>query len=37
MNPNDVDEAFEPATIKGLKYQWRVDPSLLGQPFSERN
>jgi uncharacterized protein len=34
--PSDVGEAGEPATVEGVKGTWRVDPSLLGQPFSGR-
>jgi len=36
MEPNDVGEAGEPATVDGVKGTWRVDPSCLGQPFSGR-
>jgi uncharacterized protein YcaQ len=32
----DVGDAGEPAVIDGVKGQWRVDPTLLGQPFSGR-
>ena len=31
-----VGEAGEPAVVEGVKGTWRVDPSLLGQPFSGR-
>ncbi len=34
--PTGVGEAGEPAVIEGVKGQWRVDPALLGQPFSGR-
>src|SRR4029450_3704905 len=34
--PVDVGEAGEPAVVDGVKGRWRVDPSLLGQPFSGR-
>jgi uncharacterized protein YcaQ len=34
--PADVGEAGEPAVVEGVKGTWRVDPSLLGQPFSGR-
>ncbi|ROS28034.1 DNA glycosylase AlkZ-like family protein [Cellulomonas sp. PhB150] len=34
--PLDVNEAGEPAVIEGVRGQWRVDPSLLGQPFRGR-
>jgi uncharacterized protein YcaQ len=36
VEPWDVGEAGEPAVVEGLKGQWRVDPSLLGRPFSGR-
>lgn len=37
MEPYDVGEAGEPATVEGVKGTWRVDPALLdGQPFSGR-
>ena len=32
----DVGDAGEPAIVEGVKGTWRVDPSLLGQPFSGR-
>ena len=32
----DVGETGEPAVVEGVKGTWRVDPSLLGQPFSGR-
>jgi uncharacterized protein YcaQ len=31
-----VGEAGEAAVVEGVKGMWRVDPSLLGQPFSGR-
>ncbi len=31
-----MEEAGEPAVVEGVKGTWRVDPSLLGQPFSGR-
>ena len=34
--PQDVGEAGEPAVVEGVRGQWRVDPSLLGQPFRGR-
>ena len=34
--PPDVAEAGEPAAVEGVRGRWRVDPSLLGQPFSGR-
>jgi uncharacterized protein len=36
VEPSDVREAGEPAVVEGVKGQWRVDPALLGQPFSGR-
>jgi uncharacterized protein YcaQ len=36
MEPNDVGQAGEPATVEGVKGTWRVDPSGLGQSFSGR-
>jgi uncharacterized protein len=36
VEPVDVEEAGEPAMVEGIKGTWRVDPSLLGQPFSGR-
>jgi uncharacterized protein YcaQ len=36
VEPADVGEAGEPAVVEGVKGSWRVDPSLLGQPFSGR-
>ncbi len=32
----DVGEAGEAAVVEGVKGAWRVDPALLGQPFSGR-
>jgi uncharacterized protein len=32
----DVGDAGEPAVVEGVKGQWRVEPTLLGQPFSGR-
>jgi uncharacterized protein YcaQ len=32
----DVGDAGEPAVVEGVKGEWRVDPALLGQPFSGR-
>jgi hypothetical protein len=29
-DPNDVGEACEPATVEGVKCEWRVDPSPRG-------
>jgi uncharacterized protein YcaQ len=36
VEPVDVSEVGEPAVVEGVKGTWRVDPSLLGQPFSGR-
>ena len=36
VEPRDVGDAGEPAVVDGVRGQWRVDPSLLGQPFSGR-
>jgi len=36
VEPADVGEVGEPAVVAGVKGTWRVDPSLLGQPFSGR-
>jgi uncharacterized protein len=36
VEPVDVGEAGEPAVVEGVKGTWRLDPSLLGQPFSGR-
>jgi uncharacterized protein len=36
VEPQDVGEAGEPAVIEGVKGTWRVEPSLLDQPFSGR-
>jgi uncharacterized protein YcaQ len=36
VEPADVGEVGEPAVVEGVKGMWRVDPSLLGQPFSGR-
>ena len=36
VEPADVGEAGEPAVVQGVKGTWRVDSSLLGQPFSGR-
>jgi uncharacterized protein len=32
----DVGEVGEPAVVEGVRGQWRVDPSQLGQPFEGR-
>ena len=36
VEPMDVGEAGEPAVVEGVRGEWRVDPSQLGQPFSGR-
>jgi len=36
VEPWDVGEAGELAVVEGVKGQWRVEPSLLGRPFSGR-
>ena len=36
VEPADVGEAGEPAVVAGVRGTWRVDPGLLGQPFSGR-
>ncbi len=36
VEPVDVGEAGQPAVVEGVKGGWRVDPSLVGQPFSVR-
>lgn len=36
IEPADVGEVGEPAVVEGVKGTWRVDPALLGQPFSGR-
>ncbi|MGH8881315.1 MAG: DNA glycosylase AlkZ-like family protein, partial [Stackebrandtia sp.] len=36
VEPADVGEAGEPATIDGVKGDWRVDPTQLGQSFTGR-
>ena len=36
VEPVDVGEVGEPAVVEGVKGTWRVEPSLLGQPFSGR-
>ena len=36
VEPADAGEAGESAVVEGVKGTWRVDPSLLGQPFSGR-
>ncbi len=36
VEPADVGDAGEPAVVEGVKGTWRVDPSLLAQPFAGR-
>jgi len=36
VEPIDVGEVGEPAVVEGIGGGWRVDPALLGQPFSGR-
>jgi uncharacterized protein YcaQ len=36
VEPADVGEAGEAATVEGVKGIWRVDPEALGQPFRGR-
>ena len=36
VEPMDVGDVGEPAVVDGVKGEWRVDPSLLGQPFKGR-
>jgi uncharacterized protein len=36
VEPLDVRHAGEPAVVEGVRGEWRVDPSQLGQPFSGR-
>jgi uncharacterized protein YcaQ len=36
VEPLDVGAAGEPAVVEGVHGEWRVDPSLPGQPFSGR-
>ncbi|HEY6278079.1 MAG TPA: crosslink repair DNA glycosylase YcaQ family protein [Streptosporangiaceae bacterium] len=36
VEPWDVGEAGEPAVVEGVSGSWRVDSSLLGQPFPGR-
>jgi uncharacterized protein YcaQ len=35
-DPQNVGEAGEPAVVEGTRGTWRVEPSLLGQPFAGR-
>jgi uncharacterized protein YcaQ len=36
MEPVHVGEAGEPATVEGVKGEWRVDPAYLGEDFEGR-
>lgn len=36
VEPMDVGDAGEPASVDGVAGLWRVDPTLLGQPFAGR-
>jgi len=36
VEPLDVGEAGEPATVEGVRGTWRVDPAQLGRPFEGR-
>jgi uncharacterized protein len=36
MEPTDVGDAGEPAVVEGVKGEWRVDPSALGEDFEGR-
>lgn len=36
IEPVDVGDAGEPAVVEGVKGEWRVDPSLLGDGFAGR-
>ena len=36
VEPMDVGEVGEPSLVEGVPGTWRVDPSLLGQPFTGR-
>jgi uncharacterized protein YcaQ len=36
VEPLDVGEVGEPATVEGVRGTWRVDPAQLGQPFAGR-
>jgi uncharacterized protein len=36
VEPQDVGDAGEPAVVEGVRGTWRVDPSLLEEPFSGR-
>jgi len=36
VEPADVGDVGEPAVVEGVRGRWRVDPALLGQPFTGR-
>jgi len=36
VEPLDVREVGEPSVVDGVRGRWRVDPSLLGRPFTGR-
>jgi uncharacterized protein YcaQ len=36
VEPMDVGDVGEPAVVEGVRGVWRVDPSLLAQPFAGR-
>jgi uncharacterized protein YcaQ len=36
VEPAIVGEAGEPAVVEGVRGEWRVDPSYLGEPFAGR-
>lgn len=36
VEPDDVDEAGEPAVIEGVRGRWRIDPTYLDGPFRGR-
>ncbi len=36
MEPSDLSDVGEPAVVEGVKGVWRVDPEVLGQPFTGR-
>ncbi len=36
VEPWDVAEAGEPATVEGTSGEWRVDPEAIGRPFAGR-
>ncbi|MFB9238251.1 DNA glycosylase AlkZ-like family protein [Plantactinospora siamensis] len=36
VEPGDVGEVGEPATVEGVRGEWRVDPARLAEPFAGR-